>query len=68
MTDCKCKLKLKDHVKMKNSRKETILDEGVKMYEKQFKVRSTWEDLDSDFNDLLAYFSRNGRGNEYVAK
>ncbi len=53
---------------MKNSRKETILDEGVKMYEKQFKVRSTWEDLDSDFNDLLAYFSRNGRGNEYVAK
>lgn len=33
------------------------------MYEKQNKLRSTWEDLDSNFVDLLAYFSRNGRAN-----
>ncbi len=57
-------MKLKDHVKVKNSRKETILEEGAKMYEKQFKVRNSWdEDLESEMIDLLAYFSRNGRGN-----
>jgi hypothetical protein len=38
------------------------------MYEKQLKVRSQWDDLDPEFIDLLAYFSRNGRGNEYAAK
>ena len=63
-----CKAELKDHVKLKNSRKEKTLDEGVKMFEKQVKVRGSWEDIDSEFVQLLGYFSRNSKPNEYQAK
>jgi len=38
------------------------------MFEKQSKVRNMWEDLDQDFVQLLSFFSRNGRGNEYANK
>ena len=33
------------------------------MFEKQVKVRGSWEDIDPEFVQLLAYFSRNGKSN-----
>lgn len=44
----KCPLKIKDHhKKIKNNKKELLLQESTKMYEREFKIRSNWEDLDA---------------------
>lgn len=38
------------------------------MYEREFKIRSNWEDLDAQLVNILTYYYKKKRGNDFDKK